>query len=39
MKLHEYWGALMVGHKTGAITWDDARRMFGEFCSRIFKLR
>lgn len=33
------WGALTAVHNLGAIDWDSARRVFGEFMSKQMNLR
>lgn len=39
VKAAEAWGILTAACKTEEIDWDTQRKMFGEFMSRIMKLR
>jgi len=34
IKAAQYWGALIVLNNAKVISWDDTRRLFGEFCSK-----
>lgn len=33
------WGGLLVVHKMGCITWDEMRKLYGEFMSKQMNLR
>jgi hypothetical protein len=38
-KYYIYWGALTLARKSKAITWETQLNMYGEFMSKILKLR